>query len=337
MRAISARDRDLIRRLTLAIGLMFVFAAAFSRLHLLYAHKFFGITGSAQWIWAHHRMSADEPVAFFATREIDLPERRIHTHLNVLGDPEYTLYLNGREIAARRVFEDHTLDRYDVSDLAKTGRNRIVVAVRAPRGVGGLIASVDIAIEARNWVVTDTNWRIYRRWHPDLLERDPPGVPWETPVVIGQPPIGRWNFLELERRQIEGSPSEVVRPRESFPLVAYLPAIRTREGVAVAVAERAEATAFDFGFTRGRLRLTATVPPAAESRAVPVRLANDRSELEEIGWNLRPVVFAPGETEVTTSEAYGFRYVMVFASDVNVEVVRDGRDEQRRAVADGSQ
>jgi hypothetical protein len=37
----------------------------------------------------------------------------------------------------------------------KTGRNRIVIAVRAPQGAGGLIASIDIGPEVANWVVTD--------------------------------------------------------------------------------------------------------------------------------------------------------------------------------------
>lgn len=322
MRGISASDRDLMKRLTLAIAILFLFVAAFSRLHLLYAQKFFGITGGAHWIWAQHRMSADEPVAFFAAREIDLPERRIFTHLNILGDPEYTVYLNGRDVAARRVLEDHTLDRYDISDLVRTGRNRIVVAVRAPKGVGGLIASVDLAMETRNWVVTDSSWRIYRRWTPEILQRDPAGVPWERPALIGQPPIGRWNFLDLERRELEPPPTEAVLPRGSFPIVGYVPTIRMREGLAVGVADREPATVFDFGPTRGRLRLIASSPMAAESRVIQVRLANDASELDQISWNFRPVVFAPGETVVTTPESHHFRYAVVFARDVRVEVVR---------------
>ena len=57
------------------------------------------------------------------------------------------------------------------------------------------------------------------------------------------------------------------------------------------------------------------------SRLVQVRFANDRSELGLIELNLRSVVFAPGETEVTTNEAHLFRYVVAFAPDVRVEVV----------------
>ena len=48
-------------------------------------------------------MSANEPVAFFAAREFTLPPNRVYTRLKVLGDPEYTLYVNGREIAGRLV------------------------------------------------------------------------------------------------------------------------------------------------------------------------------------------------------------------------------------------
>src|SRR5688500_2458586 len=93
--SINARERDLVKRLGVVVIFILVFTAAFAHLHRVYADKFFGITGRAEWIWAQHRMSSNEPVAFFATRELVLPERRDFTHLKVIGDPEYTIHVNG--------------------------------------------------------------------------------------------------------------------------------------------------------------------------------------------------------------------------------------------------
>jgi hypothetical protein len=318
--SINARDRDLVRRLLVVVAAIFVLTAAFSLLARTYSQKFYDITGRAQWIWARHRMSDNMPLAFFAARDFDLPERRIFTHLKVLGDPEYAVYVNGREIAGRRVGEERTLDVYDISELVKTGRNRVVVSVRAPRGVGGLIAAIDIAPETANWVVTNGEWKIFRQWRPEILTRDPADLPWEAPVVIGEPPIGRWNYLTVNRLELRPPPATTVQPRQAFEQMGFIPRIRTTGGVAVAVAERARATAFDFGFTKGRIRLVQD-DPSLLSRAVNVRFAFAAEELPYVEWNLRPIVFAPGEREVTTPEVHDFRYAMVFAKGIRAELV----------------
>jgi hypothetical protein len=326
--SINRSERVLAKRLAVVVIFIFVFTAAFAHLHRVYSDKFFGITGQAQWIWAQHRMAANEPVAFFAVRDFDLPERRLFTHLKVVGDPEYTVYLNGRELAGRLLTRgrhaeaDDRLDFYDVSPLVKTGRNRIVVAVRAPQGIGGLIAAIDLAPETQNWLVTDGAWKIHRWWHPELPTRDPAGARWEAPLIVGSPPVGRWNYLEVARREPARPPSGLLAPRESFEAIGLIPAISTRGGVAVAVTERSRATAFDFGFTRGRLRLTRERTHFA-SRTVKVRFAFARPELGFAEWNLRPIVFAPGEVTVTTPETHDFRYAMVFARGVRAEVVRE--------------
>lgn len=310
-----------MKRLGAVFAFLFVFTAAFSYLVRVYSQKFYDVTGEARWIWAQHPMSANAPVAFFAARDLDLPEQRIFTHIKVLGDPEYTLYVNGQKIAGRRVGEDRNIHLYDISDLVKTGRNRIVIGVRAAQGFGGLIAAVDIAPETRNWVVTDASWRIYRRWDPALLKRDL-SAGWEWPHIIGEPPVGRWNFLDIKAHDRATPVQEVQQATESFPVDGFIPRVKTRGGMAFATADPEKATAFDFGFTHGRLRLTMT-QDRLFSRAVMVRYANARQELPLIEWNLRPVVFAPGERVVEIPESNeNFRYAMVFATDVSVEVVR---------------
>lgn len=320
---IQPSDRDLIRRISIVLAFLFVCAAAFSQLYLVYSQKFYEVTGQAKWIWAQHRMSDDVPLAFFAARDVDLPERRRYTHLKILGDPEYALFVNGRELAGRRVgVEERQIDFYDISDVVRTGHNRIVVGVRAKQGVGGLIAAIDIGPETENWIVTDDTWRIYRTWSPQILLRDPPGVAFESPVLVGEPPIGRWNFLPVKRRDFDAPPSTMLAAKESFAMKAPLPQIRTRSGVAVAVAEQYRARAFDFGFTRGRIRITLDRDPAVGSRAVMVRTANLREELGAIDWSSRAVVFAPGERVVVTPETHAFRYVLVYGVGATAEVVR---------------
>lgn len=320
---IQRSDVRLVTRISIALAFLFVFTAAFSQLHLVYSQKFSEVTGGARWIWARHRMSDNLPLAFFAARDIVLPERRRYTHLKILGDPEYTLWVNGREVAGRVVgAEERQIDFYDLSELVKTGRNRIVVAVRAKQGVGGLIASIDIGPEAENWIVTDDSWRIYRTWSPELLLHDPPRLAWEPPAIVGEPPIGRWNYLPVKKRDFDAPPSIMLPPKEAFPLVALMPAIRTRSGVAVAVADRQRARAFDFGFTKGRIRVTLDDNRTFGSRAVTIRTANLREELNALDWNTRAVVFAPGERAVVTPETHAFRYVLVYGVSGRADVVR---------------
>ncbi|PYQ30013.1 MAG: hypothetical protein DMF56_09820 [Acidobacteria bacterium] len=318
---ISASDRDLMRRLTIVLAFIVVFTAAFAKLNHVYSQKFLATTGVAQWIFAEHPLSSGEPVAFFAARDFTLPAKRYYTRLKIAADPEYQLFVNGREIAGRRVGDQPDLDLYDISSLVQTGRNRVVVAVRAPQGVGGLLVSIDIAPEIQNWVVSDRDWSIYRRWSPDLLLRDVPELHAQSPMIIGAPPIGRWNYLTLVPRTLEPLPSKLIEPRQSFPRLALVPTIRTREGVAVAITDRARATVFDFGFTSGRVRVTRNSDHGV-SRVLRLRFANIPDELGLIEYNLRPLVFAPGERTVTTTEAHSFRYVMVFGQGVGAEVVQ---------------
>jgi hypothetical protein len=321
--SINPKELDLVRRLAIAAGIVFLFTAAFAKLERTYSQKFHDVTGTAKWIWAPHRMSDDFPLAFFATRNFDLPERRAYTHLKILGEPEYTIWVNGRQIGARNVGEQRSLDVYDISQLVKTGMNRIVVGVRAPRGVGGLIASIDIGPEAGNWVVTDHSWMVYRVWMPELLRVDVPAKG-QPPVVVGEPPIGRWNYLKLADQSIAEPLTNALKPREEFAQIGYIPTIETRSGVAVAGTARARATAFDFGpGTKGRLRITMAEPNRGPSQILNVRFANEREELALAEWGLRPIVIATGEQQFVTPEEHYFRYVMVFGrKKVNVEVLR---------------
>src|SRR5581483_7650472 len=288
---------------------------------LLYSQKFFDVTGRAEWIWAQHRISLNVPLAFFATRDFDLPPSRAFTHIKVFGDPEYTLYFNGSQIGGRRVGEESTLDVYDVSRLARDRGNRVVIAVRSPNGVGGVIASVDVSGEYKNIVPTGREWSIVRQWRDDLLLRDPPQSWLSAPMRIGRPPIGRWNYLSAGAAQFTPAPQRIVQPRSASRLKTAIPAIEDRSGVLVAVARPIGATVYDFGAVRGRARFTIDYDNGF-SRAIRVRFANAAAELRAVEGTIEPFVFAAGERTITDPQERQFRYVMVYGSDASVTVAQ---------------
>ena len=316
------------RQLAASCKLLALIAAAaviatfsLSRLYLLYGHKFFDITGRAEWIWAQHQLSRDIPVAFFATREFDLPPNRYFTHVKIAGDPEYTLWFNGTEIGGRKLGDARALDVYDVTDLARTSANRMVVGVRSGDGVGGVIASIDIGPDYQNVIVTDGSWHIVRRWMEDLMVRDPDRGAITRPMLLGRPPIGRWNYLGRQDRSRAEAAHRIVAPRDAFDFRTALPVIEVRGGVAVTVPQPKRASVFDFNPITARARLTLRYT-STFAHAVNVRFANERSELYAIEGPVEQFVFAEGERTIVDPVERRFRYVMVYGSEATAEAVQ---------------
>jgi hypothetical protein len=300
-----------MRVFTYALLFLVLFVFAFSRLELLYGDKFYDVlnTGNAQWIWMPLRMADGTPSAFYATRDFDLPPSRQFTRVKILGDPEYTLYFNGREIGGRRVGEESALDVYDVSGLARDKGNRLVVAVRSANGVGGLIVSVDLTQEFRNYVVTDRDWHIVPQWRADILQRDHGTI--VTPLLLGRPPARRWNYLSRRAGQLFEAQTGVLAPKDVFSFKTKLADVQVKDGVPVTVALPVAATAFDFGDgATGRLRLTA--PPANAPRTIRVRFTSARSELFDVEGAVQTFTFAAGETTIVDPERRVFRYAEVY-------------------------
>jgi hypothetical protein len=332
-RSASAADRLLMKRLSIAVAVIFLVMAAYARLDLLYSKKFFNVTGHAQWIWDPHELIAEEPfdgpptrqtgkpIAFFAAHDFELPQNRYYTKIKIVGDPQYMVWFNGKEIGGREVGEEAVLDEYDVTPLARTGANRIVVALRSTNGVGGLIAAVDISPETENYVVTGRDWKIFRRWSDDLTLRDPPSFHALRPQLLGEPPLRRWNYLSVQPGKPADVTHEVVAPRGSFPMATALPEVMVVGGVAITVPRPTHATVFDFGPTFGRLRLRIR-QPSPVSRLVDVRFSNLREELTPVEGSVTPFVFAPGERVIIDPETRYFRYAMVYGDSADVDVVR---------------
>jgi len=313
-------DHNLVRRLTIALLALLTLVFVFSRLDLLYSEKFLDVTGRAEWIWPPHRLSLNVPVAFFVTRNFDLPPNRRFTRIKVLGDPEYTLYFNGAQIAARRVGDQTTLDVYDVTRLARDRGNRIVIGARSPNGVGGVIASVDVAAEYQNMVPTGPEWTIVRQWRDDLPLRDPPAQFRSAPMELGRPPIGRWNYLSARDASFVSPVQRVLQPQSAVRFKTAIPTVEDRSGVLIVVPRPISATAYDFGPASGRARFTIDYDNGA-SRAIKVRFANTASELRSVEGTVEPFVFAAGERTITDPQEPRFRYVMVYGSKASVAVV----------------
>jgi hypothetical protein len=309
------RDRRAVRRLTIAISAGFLLFAAVTSLDLMFSKKFDNATGRGEWLWAEHDMAEGTPVVFFAAYDFVLPADRSYVRIKILGDPEYMLYLNSVQIGGRRlgVDERHTLDLYDVSPVARDGWNRIVVTIRSANGVGGLIASLDLSPERQNVVVTGRRWKIFQRWDPDLLVRDPPGLAYSRPMLLGEPPMRRWNYLDVAPAPATRQPLGEASVRAAFSYVTALREYKTINGVVVVGNRKVRATAFDFGSEISGWGRVAVRPDASDaSRSVTVRYASAPAELRSPDGQVDSFVFAPGETRITDPQERRFRYMAVY-------------------------
>jgi len=320
---VSPEDRVLLRSLLAALALGLVLFGGFVTIHRLYSEKFFRLTGEAQWIWAPHRLASREPVVLVATREFDLPAGTGGARVSVAGDPGYSLYLNGVLIGERNNHDEVSLDRYDVSRVIRQGRNRVVAILRSPNGIGGFLFTLDAGPGRRNVLISDGSWKIYRAWHHDLPLRDPEGLAPLAPMILGRPPMGRWNYLEARGMIPAGSERPVTRvmePKSFRSVTADLPEKKVLSGVAVIARTSLPATLFDFGRVQGKGRL---ILAPGETRVVRVRYLSDASELSDLEGTVVPLVIARGEETVTDSETRAFRYMAVFAPDALAVVLAE--------------
>ncbi|HXI12791.1 MAG TPA: hypothetical protein VNM92_09100 [Thermoanaerobaculia bacterium] len=332
---LPAEELQFLRRIAGALLVLFLFFALFATLHRFYSEKFFRITGEANWIWSSqrlesgklvgHELKSGKPIVFFAVRDFVLHDDPGTARIKVFGDPEYTLFMNGVRLGGRRTAGAGPLDLYDVSAVAKKGVNRVVAAVRSEKGVGGFLFALDASPTRQNVLISDGRWKIFHSWSERLPFADPTERP-QSASVAGRPPFGRWNFLPLSRTAIVPSPVGSVTqpgsimPRHTRRVATAQPEIRSLSGVAVVVRVPVVATLFDFGPVQGYGRLAF---PANEQRLVRVRYINDPSELSDIDGTFESFVLARGERLLTDPEKRAFRYMAVFATDVNAVVITE--------------
>jgi hypothetical protein len=309
-------DQLPLKRVLLAVFLSFVAFAAFAYLNRFYSRKFYVTTGNAQWIWDQHRLASEQPVVFFATREFDIPPNPEFVHIKVAADPEYILYFNGTEMGGRRFRGTSVADVYDVTKMARPGTNRIVVAVRSAKGVGGLLVSADLGTMLENILVTDDQWKLFHTWSDELLRRDPPQLTWVKPRLLGTPPVGRWDYLTEVEAQARPE-ARIAYPKSETEFAATLPMIRVVSGVAVRSSRRTVARAFDFGPIKGRARIE--VQPVGKL-VTKIRYVNHPSEFAFEG-EVVPLPVASGERVVIDPERRYFRYIIVYDIDARATVL----------------
>ncbi|MGH9458288.1 MAG: hypothetical protein ACRD2J_11700 [Thermoanaerobaculia bacterium] len=308
--------RFVARSVLLAVALVAATAVIFTFVRF-YTAKFERTTGEAAWLWSHNRVAADQPEAFLLARDFDVPPARSYVRIRVAADPQYTLWFNGIEVGGRRS-DGITLDTYDVTAMARERGNRVVIAVRSPRGVGGVLATIDLAPMRQNWIVTDASWRLYREWNESIIRSGATSAG-ETPRVLGSPPFGRWNYPEEREGEPYPSRRAFRYPRETIRYASWLPRIEVKSGVAVAGRVPAEATAFDFGSTYGRIAVRVKPGPL---RAIPIRFASEREQLEEDGL-IEALVVGEGETTVVSPQRRGFRYLIVYDETVEAWAITE--------------
>ncbi len=188
----SRRDRSR-RFLAVTLGLILLAAGSCPL-----ATRLLQPSGGALWIWARGDYGGGEPIAFYAVREIEL-DAVSQARVTITADDTYLLYVNGQRVGTGCYRHEQPVDEYEVSDFLDVGLNRIVVEARSGRGAGGLLAELDLG--AHGPVVTDGNWRVFRRYDPGLFTGWSMPKAGEAPKVWGRPPTGRWRLPSTRRRR----------------------------------------------------------------------------------------------------------------------------------------
>ncbi|MCP3960289.1 MAG: hypothetical protein GY719_20795 [bacterium] len=196
----SWRARPL--RFFIGVLLLALAAAATERLVAGLRTRFLETGNGACWMWAAGDYGDGRPLAFYAARDLwlDLPDQP--ARIAIVADETYLLYVNGRRVGAGSYRPGAPVDEYDVSHLLQVGVNRLLVELRSSRGAGGLLA--ELAIGSGNdprLVVTDDEWRIFRRHDPGLLGGWSALEGGEAPQVWQRSPTGRWRLGETRRRR----------------------------------------------------------------------------------------------------------------------------------------
>lgn len=153
----------------------------------------------ACWIWADVSLRDPQPVAFLAVREFELATVPGKAWLKALADESFVLFLNGAYIGAGTYTAQAPLAGYRVEHLLKKGTNRLVVELRSVRGVGGFLANLLVDDEGglgRPVVVTDAQWKVFRRDERRNWTAGAPLAGGEPVRVWHQPPTGRWRLEE---------------------------------------------------------------------------------------------------------------------------------------------
>ena len=153
----------------------------------------------ACWIWAEVPLDAPRPVAFLAVREFELATVPRQASLSAVADESFVMFLNGAYVGSGTYVPGAPLKRYRVEELLERGTNRLVVELRSDRTAGGFLAHLFAEGEGATdqpLVVTDAEWRIFRRDARREWRAGDPLIGGEPARVWRLPPTGRWRVGE---------------------------------------------------------------------------------------------------------------------------------------------
>ena len=170
-------------------------------------------------------------MSFLAFRDFKIDEIvGRQAHLVITADESYVVYVNGRRVGSGGYRQGAAAQLYDVTADLGVGWNRLVVELASSRGAGGLLAALSLetqrpggeAADSQTVVVTDSGWRILRRWE-DALLRGWPFIGGDGPRVWQRQPTGRWRPTPstgevtageaVEIVPVAASPAQRVRPQ----------------------------------------------------------------------------------------------------------------------------
>ncbi len=152
------------------------------------------VTGELEetfWIWAPEDVRDARPVAVYFVRDLNLEQVPPGATVELIGDPEYVLWLNGHRIGSNRFQLPAVVDRYSIEPWLRVGTNRFVAELRSPTAAGGFRFVLRDRAQA-TWLQSDSSWRLVRTYNPGM---EFPGTPYRgEPVrLLGRGPLGRWS------------------------------------------------------------------------------------------------------------------------------------------------
>lgn len=174
------------------------------------------------WIWADVAPREVRPRAFFLVGDFELAAVPASARLEIGGDPEYVVRLNGQRVGSGSYRAGSAIDSYELSGLLQAGRNRVAVEARSPIGSGGVTVRI-VDGEGRSLAASDGDWRVLPGVWRFVVN---PALPLpEAPAarVLGRAPYARWALPEIRRRPAYASQVE----RDAVePAAAWRPARR---------------------------------------------------------------------------------------------------------------
>jgi len=176
-----------------ALAVLVAGAAALVSLARAHTDRLSSHTGAAEWIWYTSRLPRPQPLEFYATRDVVLPERPARATAKLFVDRAHVLWVNGRRAGEGTQRPGDPLAVYGLEDFLKPGANRIAVGASHPTGAGGILFSLDVSGHGRNALVSDGDWRV------DL---DPAAIRSGgryLPMVWGRPPQYPWGYPRMPR------------------------------------------------------------------------------------------------------------------------------------------